>query len=116
MYFRTLKKQQGEVSLSDPIDTDKEGNALSLMDVIAMEDTMSDDLDARESGKQLRQAMAWHLTAQETEILVQRYGLDGREPRPQREIAASCGISRSYVSRIEKRAVGKLRAALEQSL
>ena len=113
MYFRTLKKQQGEISLSDPIDTDKEGNTLSLMDVIAMEDTMSDDLDAKESGQRLRRAINRFLTDQEASILVLRYGLDGKEPRPQREIAGLCGISRSYVSRIEKRAVEKLRAALE---
>ena len=116
MYFRSLKKQQGEVSLSDPIDTDKEGNALSLMDVFAMEDTMSEDLESKESGRQLRAAMGQHLTEQEHRILTLRYGLDGREPRPQREIAARCGISRSYVSRIEKRAVGKLRTALERFL
>ena len=116
MYFRATKKQQGELSLSDPIDTDKEGNALSLMDVIAMEDTMSEDLDARESGARLRAAMAKALTGQESKILTLRYGLDGRDPRPQREIAGLCGISRSYVSRIEKRAVEKLRAVLEQVL
>ena len=116
MYFRATKKQQGELSLSDPIDTDKEGNALSLMDVIAMEDTMSEDLDARESGARLRAAMAKALTGQESRILTLRYGLDGRDPRPQREIAGLCGISRSYVSRIEKRAMEKLRAVLEQVL
>ena len=112
MYFRSLKKQQGEVYLSDPIDTDKEGNALSLMDVIAMEDTMSDDLNARERGMRLRRAIRQHLTGQETGILIRRYGLDGREPQPQREVAQLYGISRSYVSRIEKRAVEKLRSVL----
>lgn len=109
MYFRSLKKSAGDVSLSDSIDTDKEGNTLSLMDVISVEDDMLEDISARETCTRLRAYMKECLTARETEIIALRYGLDGRPRRAQREIAQMCGISRSYVSRIEKRAIEKLR-------
>ena len=112
MYFRAQKKLQGEVSLSDPIDTDKEGNALELMDVVGMEDTMLEDLHGRESALRVRRLVRDCLTSREAEIVRLRYGLGGTLPLTQREIAASFGISRSYVSRIEKKALEKLRAAM----
>lgn len=113
MHFRSTKKLQGEVSLSDSLENDSEGNALSLMDVISVDDTMLEDLDAKESGAKVRRCVATCLTEREAEVIRLRYGLDGREPLTQREVAAKYNISRSYVSRIEKKAVEKLRAALE---
>ena len=104
MYFRAQKKLQGEVSLSDSIDTDQEGNTLSFMDVISVDDTMLDD----------HRLVRTCLTPREAAIIEQRYGLGGKTPKTQREIAAACGISRSYVSRIEKRALEKLGAAFER--
>ena len=113
MYFRSQKKLQGEVSLSDPIETDKEGNALQLMDVVGVDDTMLDDIHDRDSALRLHQLVRDRLTTREAEIIRLRYGLGGTIPLTQREIAASFGISRSYVSRIEKRALEKLRQGLQ---
>jgi RNA polymerase sporulation-specific sigma factor len=112
MFFRSQKKLQGEVSLSETLETDKDGNNLFLMDIVGVEDTMLDDLDTRESHIRVRQLVDQCLTAREADIIRQRYGLDGKAPRTQRELAAQYGISRSYVSRIEKRALGKLEEAL----
>jgi len=113
MYFRSQKKLQGEVSLSDTIDADKDGSALQLMDVVGVDDTMLDDLHDRDSALLARQLVRTCLTPREAEIIRLRYGLGGTVPLTQREIASSFGISRSYVSRIEKRALEKLRAKLE---
>ena len=113
MYFRSQKKLQGEVSLSDSIETDKEGNALQLMDVVGVDDTMLDDIHDRDSALRLHQLVRDQLTTREAEIIRLRYGLGGTIPLTQREIAASFGISRSYVSRIEKRALEKLRQGLQ---
>ena len=99
MYFRAQKKLQGEVSLSDSIDTDKEGNALELIDIVGTEDTLMEDLYQQESARKLRRFMGEVLTARESEIIRLRYGLGGTVPLTQREIAAAFGISRSYVSR-----------------
>lgn len=116
MYFRSQRKFQGDVSLSDSLDNgDSEGDSLSLMDVVAVDDTMLDDLDLREACSKVRKCVDTCLTDREAEIIRMRYGLDDQPPRTQREIAAQCGISRSYVSRIEKRALEKLRAAYDQS-
>ena len=114
MYFRSQKKLQGEVSLSDSIETDKEGNALQLMDVVGVDDTMLEDLHDRDSAEKVRRLVQERLTAREAEIIRLRYGLGGTIPLTQREVAATFGISRSYVSRIEKRALEKLRAELER--
>jgi RNA polymerase sporulation-specific sigma factor len=113
MYFRSQKKLQGEVSLSDSIDTDKEGNALQLMDIVGVDDTMLEDLHDRDNALRLHKLVREYLTAREAEIVRLRYGLGGTVPLTQREIASSFGISRSYVSRIEKRALEKLREALQ---
>ena len=115
MYFRAQKKLQGEVSLSDTIETDKEGNALQLMDVVGVDDTMLEDIHDRDSALRLRQLIREVLTPREGEIIRLRYGLGGTVPLTQREVASSFGISRSYVSRIEKRALEKLRAHLMES-
>ena len=99
MYFRGQKKLQGEVSLSDSIDTDKEGNALQLMDVVGVDDTMLEDLHDRDNALRLRGLVQKCLTPREAEIIRLRYGLGGTVPLTQREVASSFGISRSYVSR-----------------
>lgn len=116
MFFRSQKKLQGEVSLSDTLETDKDGNNLFLMDVVGVEDTMLDDLDMRESHFRIRQLVEECLTEREADIIRQRYGLNGKKPRTQRELAADYGISRSYVSRIEKKALEKLEVALSKEM
>lgn len=112
MHFRASKKSAGDLSLSDALDVDSEGNGLSVMDVVALEEDLADTLGSRELCGCLRGCIAKTLDKREAQIIALRYGLDGREPRTQRETAQLCGISRSYVSRIEKKALEKLRAAL----
>ncbi|MDR1565093.1 MAG: RNA polymerase sporulation sigma factor SigK [Oscillospiraceae bacterium] len=108
MTFRAAKKAGGDVSLSEPIDTDKDGNALTLMDVIAEEDTIIDDLDIKMKSEKLRSYIGC-LESREQDVINMRYGLNGHEPLTQREVAAVLDISRSYVSRIEKKALARLR-------
>ncbi len=108
MYFRATKKQGCEVSLSEPIDSDKDGNALSLLDVISSDDNMLEEIDLSDQQIRLYRYMAEALEERERDILFMRYGLLGRKALTQREVAEKCGISRSYVSRIEKKALGKL--------
>lgn len=115
MYFRSAKKTAGDLSLSDAIDTDKEGNSLSLMDVISVEDDMYENVSSREICAQLRGYMKECLTEREQTVLNLRYGLGGKQPLPQREIAKQCGISRSYVSRIEKKALEKLKQRFDEA-
>ena len=112
MYFRSRKKTQNEVSLSDTLDTDDDGNSLNLMDVVGVDDTMYADLQDRDDCIRVRELVGEVLTPREREIITLRYGLTGQMPRTQRELAAKLGISRSYVSRIEKRALEKLEDAL----
>ena len=112
MYFRSRKKLQGEVSLSDSIETDQDGNDLMLMEVVGVDDTMLSDLQDREDSVLVRRLVRECLTEREREIVTLRYGLGGGMPRTQREIAKKLGISRSYVSRIEKRALEKLEEAI----
>lgn len=112
MYFRSIKKSSGDVSLSEALDTDSEGNSLSLMDVLAVEDDLAERVSMKESARAVRRCVESELTERESEIIRARYGLGGDTPLTQRECAARLGISRSYVSRIEKRAIEKLRAAL----
>ena len=109
MYLRKTRRLSGEVSLNDALDQEDEGNALSLMDVIRVEDTMLEDLDTRDACRKVRGAVERCLTEREQLVVLRRYGLDGQPPQTQREVAAQCGISRSYVSRIEKKALEKLK-------
>ena len=111
MHFRAQRKLQGEVSLSDTLEGG-EGNGLSLMDVISVDDTMLEDLDTRDACLRVRKCVRECLTDREADIISLRYGLGGRMPRTQREIAKQWGISRSYVSRIEKKALKKLEEAM----
>ena len=113
MHFRAQKKSAQDVSLSDYIDTGSEGAALSLMDVVAEDSDLLEQVANRELGLQVRKAVADCLTDQERLVVELRYGLTGHPPLRQREVADITGISRSYVSRIEKRALEKLRMVLD---
>ena len=113
MHFRSQKKSGQDVSLSDYIETGAEGAPLALMDVIAQEEDLLEQVNTREQTRQVLRAVDTVLTEQERQVILLRYGLGGNTACRQREVADITGISRSYVSRIEKRALEKLRAALE---
>ena len=115
MHFRSQRKSAQDVSLSDYIETGTDGAALSLMDVVAEEGDLLEQVSTRESVVRLRAAVDACLTPRERRVIVLRYGLEGNTPHRQREVADITGISRSYVSRIEKRALEKLRTALEEN-
>ena len=114
MHFRSQRKLQGEVSLADTLEAAGEGGALSLMDVIAVDDNMLEELDLRDACAKVRRCVDACLTGREAHIIRLRYGLNDQAPLTQREIASLCGISRSYVSRIEKKALEKLRVEYEK--
>ena len=114
MHFRAMKKSAQDVSLSDYIETGADGASLSLMDVVSDDLDLQEQVMNQETIASLRETMNRCLTEQEKQIVTLRYGLHGKAAMRQREVADSCGISRSYVSRIEKRALSKLRAALEE--
>ncbi|MBQ8359479.1 MAG: RNA polymerase sporulation sigma factor SigK [Oscillospiraceae bacterium] len=113
MYFRAQRKSSHDVSLSDYIETGTDGAALSLMDVVSQEEDMAESFCNREQLQMLGKLVDTCLTEQERQVICLRYGLRGHSPQRQREVAKATGISRSYVSRIEKRALEKLRRALE---
>ena len=108
MHFRSAKKTSQDVSLSEPIDTDSEGRPLTLMDVLAQEDTIVDDLDRKINIEKLGRYIRESLDAREREIIALRYGLGGG-PLTQWQVAERLDISRSYVSRLETKALNKLR-------
>jgi len=112
MHFRSQKKHSCEVSIDEAIDTDKDGNPLTYIDIISCDDTIADDLDLKLSTRKAIELIGTRLSEREREIIILRYGLDGRQPVTQRELAEKLGISRSYVSRIEKAALEKLREGL----
>lgn len=114
MYFRCGRKSSQDVSLNDAIDTDKEGNPLTLMDVLAVEENYADDLDFKVKSSKLNEYINSELDERERKIIVLRYGLGGKEPLTQREVAKLMGISRSYISRIEKKALLSLRKKYEK--
>ena len=113
MHFRSQKKTAQDVSLSDYIETGADGAPLALMDVVSEDLDLLEQVASRETAAQLRRAVAENLTDQEQQVIRLRYGLDGCPPLRQREVAEVTGISRSYVSRIEKKALEKLRKALD---
>ncbi|MBQ1183285.1 MAG: RNA polymerase sporulation sigma factor SigK [Clostridia bacterium] len=113
MYFRGLKKSSQDVYISDPIETDKDGNTLTLTDVITDNSDIVEDLDLKFKLEQLKEFLKDTLTPRELTIIRLRYGLGGRAELPQREVAKKLKISRSYVSRIEKKALQKLRARFD---
>ena len=113
MHFRSQRKSAQDVSLSDFIETGADGAPLERMDVVSDDCDLLEQVATRESVRQLRRAVDEILTEQERQVVFLRYGLDGAAPLRQREVADCTGISRSYVSRIEKRALEKLRSVLE---
>ena len=113
MYFRSQRKSSQDVSLSDYIETGADGAPLALMDVVGQEEDLLEHFSNRQQLRQVCQAVDRVLSPQERQVIVLRYGLDGGTPRRQREVAELTDISRSYVSRIEKKALEKLRRALE---
>lgn len=112
MYFRNNKKISQEISFSEPIDTDSEGNPLTLMDIIAIDDTIIDDIDTKSKLLKLIKIINNMENERDKMIIIKRYGLDGNKPLAQKEIAKELKISRSYVSRIEKRILEDLRALI----
>lgn len=112
MYFRNNKKISQEISFSEPIDTDSEGNPLTLMDIIAIDDTIVDDIDTKNKLVKLIKIINKIDNERDKTIIVKRYGLDGNMPLTQKEIAKELKISRSYVSRIEKRILEEIRELL----
>ncbi|MDD5952296.1 MAG: RNA polymerase sporulation sigma factor SigK [Oscillospiraceae bacterium] len=114
MYFRSARKTAQDVSMHEPIDTDKDGNALSLLDTLASGDNIAEDLDQKISIEKMKRAILEDLTERERTIILLRYGLlPETKPLAQREVAAKLGISRSYVSRIEKKVLNQLRKRIE---
>ena len=112
MYFRSQRKSAGDISLSDYLETGQDGAALAVQDVVASEEDLFADLAKKEDVRKLRAALETCLTDRERRVIRLRYGLGGIRPHRQQEVAAQLGISRSYVSRIEKHALEKLREAL----
>lgn len=113
MYFRSQRKLAAEVSINETIDVDRDGNPLTYGDVICSDECMTDEVDTRIRSAEAISLAERLLSAREKRIIYLRYGLCGGEPLPQREVADMLGISRSYVSRIEKAALEKLRRAME---
>ena len=113
MFFRSQKKLSCEVSINETIDVDRDGNPLTYLDIISCEDTIAEDLDTKMHIEHARRLLIHALDEREREILILRYGLDGRAPLAQREVAKRLGISRSYVSRIEKKALSKMKEGFE---
>ena len=108
MYFRSQKKLQSEVSINETIDVDRDGNPLTYIDIISVEDTIAEDIDKKIHVERAYSLINRVLTKRERQILIMRFGLGGEEAMTQREVASCLGISRSYVSRIEKAALEKL--------
>ena len=114
MHFRSQRKTSNDVSLSDCIETGKDGAALSLMDVICSDEDLFEQLSDKEIYTKLYEKIDQCLAPREKKIIQLRYGVGNQKPLTQREIADLCGISRSYVSRIEKKALQKLEKALTE--
>lgn len=110
MHFRSLKKTSSEVFFGEALDTDKDGNTLSLADILSDGSDVAEEVDLKINSERLNRYVQELLDERERQIIVMRYGLSGNAPLTQREVAQKLSISRSYVSRIEKRALGKLRA------
>ena len=112
MSFRAQKKHSSEISINETIDVDRDGNPLSYMDVISSDEDMPEEVDRKILTAKALHCIKTALTLRERQIIIMRYGLFGVEELTQREIAERLGISRSYVSRIEKSALEKLKDAL----
>lgn len=115
MHFRNLKKSSQDISLNEAIDTDKDGNPLSLLDVLSIDDNILDTLNNKLNAGKLSEYIESELDPRERQVILLRYGIDGREPITQREVAKILGVSRSYISRIETKALKTLRRKYEKS-
>ncbi len=113
MYYRSKRKNSNEVSINEPIDTDSEGNPLTLIDIISVDDTIIEDIDKNLKIKKLYKYIEALKDEREKNIIIMRYGLYGTRALTQKQVADRLDISRSYVSRIEKRVLEKLRKKLE---
>lgn len=111
MFFRAAKKTSHEVSINETIDIDKDGNPLTYLDIISVDDTACEDIELKMHVEKVRELIEGVLDEREREIIVLRYGLKGYDPKTQKEVARHLKISRSYVSRIEKKALTKLKEA-----
>ena len=111
MHFRSQKKNSAEISINETIDVDKDGNPLTYLDIISTDDTMAEDVEMKTYLEKLRRLVDEKLFGREKEIIILRYGLKGYAPKTQREVASHLGISRSYVSRIEKKALMELKSS-----
>lgn len=115
MHFRAVKKTSQDVSLNETIDTDKDGNPLTLMDIMAIDDNILDNLDMKLNSRKLGQYINEELSEREKTVIVLRYGLNGKKPMTQKQVASLLNISRSYVSRIETKALKTLRHRFDTS-
>lgn len=109
MFYRNKKKDGNIISVNEPIDTDSEGNPLTLIDIISIDDTICDDIDLKNKSRQLYDYIDAMESERDRQIIILRYGLYNQKEMTQNEIAKALGISRSYVSRIEKRVIEELR-------
>ena len=109
MHYRSRKKDAGNISVNEPIDTDSEGNPLTLIDIISVDDTICDDIDLKNKSQLLYSYIDEMKSERDKQIIILRYGLYNQKEMTQNEIAKALGISRSYVSRIEKRVIEELR-------
>lgn len=109
MHYRSRKKDSNLISVNEPIDTDSEGNPLTLIDIISVDDTICDDIDLKNKTKLLYEMIEGLKDERDKEIIISRYGLYNQKEMTQNEVAKALGISRSYVSRIEKRIIEQLR-------
>ena len=116
MFFRSKKKISQEISINDTIDVDKDGNPLTYLDIISVEDTTCEDIELKIYIEKLRDLVDNTLCGREKEIIILRYGLKGYEPKTQREVAKYLNISRSYVSRIEKKALEILKESFGKDI
>lgn len=115
MHFRNIRKTSQDISLNEAIDTDKDGNPLSLMDVLSVDDNILESIDTKLNKNKLFSYIDSELDDREKQVIILRYGLNGEKPMPQREIAKILGVSRSYISRIETKALKTLRKKYERS-
>lgn len=115
MHFRNLKKTSQDISLNEAIDSDKDGNPLSLMDVLSVDDNIFESIDLKLNKSKLYSYINSELNDREKQVIILRYGLNGKKPMPQREIADLLNVSRSYISRIETKALKTLRKKYERS-
>ncbi|WP_051588956.1 sigma-70 family RNA polymerase sigma factor [Ruminococcus sp. NK3A76] len=114
MHFRSGRKSANDIHFSEPIDSDRDEGGLTLMDMIADDENIIDTVELRLSSQRLYECIESALSGREREIIILRYGLAGKPPLTQREVAKKLDISRSYVSRIEKKALGLLKEAFDE--